>query len=93
MFDAVELLEQRPIEHLDRRRVGEVDALLAIGIDDHEGRQLRAGLDQCGEIVTTLMAVARVQLAFGCIGLARSRARRCGFTAGAFWRQGHGGRI
>jgi hypothetical protein len=88
--NAVKLFEQGPVEHLDRRRVGEVDALLAIRVDDHKGRQLRAGLDQRGEVITALVTIARVQLALGCIWLGRRRAWRSGFLAGAFgWRE-HG---
>ena len=95
MRDAIELLEQRAIEHLDRRRVGEVDALIAIGVDDYKGRQLRAGLDQCGKVITPLVLVTRVQLALGCIRLACSRfaRRRAGFAVGTFRWQGHGRRV
>jgi len=59
--DAVKRFEQRPIEHAHRIGVGEVDAFLAVRVDDHELRQFRHALDQRREVVTTLMAVARVQ--------------------------------
>jgi len=54
-------LEQGPVEHPHGSRVGEVDAFLAIRIDDHEFAQFRAAFDQLRKIVTALMAVAGVQ--------------------------------
>ena len=41
--------------------VGEVDAFFAVRINDHELCQLRADRNQLREVVTALMAVARVQ--------------------------------
>ncbi|MCY1244368.1 hypothetical protein D9M72_574390 [compost metagenome] len=79
--DAVEVPEQRAVEYLHRLGVGEVDAFLAIGIEDDEARQLRAGFDQLGKVVAALVAVARVQQ----VGLFL-RAR-----GGAFRWLGHGG--
>ncbi|MOA46638.1 hypothetical protein D3C78_1691800 [compost metagenome] len=81
MGDAVEILEQRPVEHLHCLGIGKVDAFLAVGIEDDEARQLRAALDQLREIVATLMAIARMQeVGF----LFRARG-------GAFRWLGHGG--
>ena len=61
MLDAIERLEQCPVEHPHRIRAGEVDALFAVGVDDHELRQFRRGFDQRREVVTARVAVARVQ--------------------------------
>ncbi|MNI84476.1 hypothetical protein D3C73_1413890 [compost metagenome] len=92
MGDAVERLEQRPVEHAHRVRAGEVDAFLAVRVDDHELRQLRRALDQCREVVATLVAIARVQagLFARLNGLGRGRGfglftRRSGCAGG-----GHG---
>ncbi|MNZ87701.1 hypothetical protein D3C78_1065690 [compost metagenome] len=89
MRDAVERLEQRPIEHPHRIRAGEIDALFAVGVDDHELRQFRRALDQRREIVTALVAVARMQagLFAGRHGFGRGRglrllARRFGGAGG-----------
>ncbi|MNE31334.1 hypothetical protein D3C80_1248950 [compost metagenome] len=68
VIDPVQGLEQRPVEHLDRSRVGEVDAFLAVGVDDHVLAQFRAAFDQLREVVTALVAVARVQGGFAWIG-------------------------
>ncbi|MCY1455166.1 hypothetical protein D9M71_722780 [compost metagenome] len=65
MADAVELPQQGTVEHLHRLGVGEVDALLAVGIGDDEACQLRAALDQPGKVVAALVAVARVQQPLG----------------------------
>ncbi|MNZ36364.1 hypothetical protein D3C78_537810 [compost metagenome] len=80
--DAVEILEQCPVEHLHRLGIGEVDAFLAVGIEDDEACQLRAALDQPGKVVAALVAIARVQE----VGFLFGR-----FRGGAFRWLGHGG--
>ena len=99
MGDAIERLEQRPIEHPHRIRAGEVDAFLAIRVGDHELLQFRRGFDQCREVVATLVAIARMQAGllawfsgFGCLGRFRLLARRFGGAGGSHGcgRFGHG---
>ncbi len=36
MGDAIESFEQRAVEYPYRLRIGEVDAFLAVGVEDHE---------------------------------------------------------
>lgn len=62
--DAIERLEQRSIEHPHRLWVGEVDAFLAVRVEDHERGQFRTGFDQLRKIVMPLMTIARVQGGF-----------------------------
>ena len=59
--DTVERLEQRAVEYTHGIRVGEVDALFAIRVDDDELGQLRAHRNQLREVIAALVAVARVQ--------------------------------
>ncbi len=61
MGDAIERLEQRAVEHPYRLRIGEVDAFLAVRIEDHERCQFGAGFDQLRKVVLALMPIARVQ--------------------------------
>ncbi|MNV71339.1 hypothetical protein D3C71_1643520 [compost metagenome] len=91
--DAIERLEQRPVEHPHGFRAGEVDAFLAVRIDDHELLQFRRAFDQRRKVVATLMAIARVQAGLFLRGDGRGRglrgrlfARRLGGAGG-----GHGG--
>ncbi|MNC49049.1 hypothetical protein D3C75_981980 [compost metagenome] len=64
VLDAVLGLQQGTVEHPHGLGVGEVDAGFAVGVGDGEARQLRVGLDQAGEVVAALVAVARVQGGF-----------------------------
>ncbi|MCY1444976.1 hypothetical protein D9M71_614700 [compost metagenome] len=64
VLDAVLGLEQCTVEHADGFGVGKVDAGLAVGVGDGEAGQVRVGLDQAGEVVAALVAVARVQGGF-----------------------------
>ncbi|MOA05040.1 hypothetical protein D3C78_1246200 [compost metagenome] len=64
VLDAVLGLEQGAVEHPHGFGVGEVDAGFAVGVGDGETGQVRVGLDQAGEVVAPLMAVARVQGGF-----------------------------
>src|SRR5690606_28526193 len=59
--DAVELLEQGAVEHPHRIGVGEVDALLAVGVANDEGGEFRARGDQRGKVVASTVSVARMQ--------------------------------
>ncbi|MNJ72136.1 hypothetical protein D3C77_687570 [compost metagenome] len=61
MLDTVLSLEQGTVEHPDCLGIGKVDTGLAVWIGDHELAQFRATLDQLGEVVTALVAVARMQ--------------------------------
>ena len=82
--NAVERFEQGAVEHPHGVRVGEVDALFAVRVDDHELAQFGAHRDQLREVVTALMAIARVQARFdprcGRLGF----AGRLGFVACGF---------
>src|SRR5690606_5800121 len=63
--NAVELTQQGAVEDPYGLGVGEVDALLAIRIEDDELCQFRTIFDQCRKVITALMAVARVQRGLG----------------------------
>ncbi len=104
VLDTVEGLEQRPVEHAHRSRVGEVDAFLAIGVEDHELAQFGAALDQLREVIAALVTVAWVQAGFlarldalgrgGGLGLlARgfgfARGVHGGIDSGRAWNDGH----
>lgn len=51
MLNAIEMLQQRTVEHFHRRRVGEVDRDIAPGVRFHERLKRRAAGDQRREIV------------------------------------------
>jgi hypothetical protein len=74
--DAVQRLEQRAVEHPYRLGIGEIDALLAVRIENHEARQLGAALEQLREVVAALMAVARVEGGFAGDGHGRPGVHR-----------------
>src|SRR5690606_18171446 len=59
--DAVELLEQGAVEYADGVRVGEVDALLAVGVAYDEGGEFRARGDKREKVVAPAVPVARMQ--------------------------------
>src|SRR5690606_18722784 len=61
MGDAIELFQQRTVENPHGLRVGEIDTLIAVWIADDEGRQFRASRNQQGKVITSGMAVARMQ--------------------------------
>ncbi|EHC42521.1 hypothetical protein LTSEALA_1274 [Salmonella enterica subsp. enterica serovar Alachua str. R6-377] len=52
--------QQCLIERFYRLRISKINALFTGGRADKKGRQFRRGLTQCGEIITVLVAVARV---------------------------------
>ncbi len=78
----VELLQQRAVEGFHRRRIGEVDALPAVRIEDDEALQFRAAGDQARKVVASQVAIARVQRA-GALALGVGmRAGRAGHVLG-----------
>ncbi|MNR41710.1 hypothetical protein D3C85_1601330 [compost metagenome] len=59
--DAVVVRQQRAVQRLDRRRIGEVDAVVAVVVGAHKGGQLRQAGDQRREVIALAMGIARVQ--------------------------------
>ncbi|ELN93114.1 hypothetical protein SEEE2558_06863 [Salmonella enterica subsp. enterica serovar Enteritidis str. 22558] len=60
MCNGIKMRQQRLIERFYRLRISKINALFTGGRADKKGRQFRRGLTQCGEIITVLVAVARV---------------------------------
>lgn len=59
---AVKTLQKSTIQGFDGIRIGEVDALITVGIHKNEFSQLGRVFDEGIKVVTPLMAVAWVEL-------------------------------
>jgi glycine/serine hydroxymethyltransferase len=62
MRNAVKTLQKSTIQGFDGIRIGEVDALITVGIHKNEFSQLGRVFDESVKVVTALMAVTRVKL-------------------------------
>jgi len=65
---AVKALEQGTIQGFDGIRVSEIDALIAVRIQENESGQFGRFFDQSVKVVTALMAVTRMELSRRFIG-------------------------
>jgi hypothetical protein len=59
---AVKALEKSTIQGFDGIRISEIDALIAVRIQENESSQFGRFFDESIKVVTALMAVTRMEL-------------------------------
>ena len=61
VFNLIPVLQQCPVEGLDRLRISKIDGMVTLGSQADKARQIRADRGQGSKIIALLMTITRMQ--------------------------------